>query len=91
MNIPQLKDIDIAIQIYYKYPEITAKEIQLLFVKNSKSTINKLKKLAQKQMIEDNINTLSLNKVNTSCAYKAWGIDIKDLENRRNKLKKLGL
>ena len=70
MNIPQLKDIDIAIQIYYKYPEITAKEIQLLFVKNSKSTINK---------------------VNTSSAYKAWGIDIKDLENRRNKLKKLGL
>lgn len=36
-------------------------------------------------MIEDNINTLSINKVNTSSAYKAWGIDIKDLENRRNK------
>lgn len=90
MNIPQLKDIDIAIPIYYKYPEITAKEIQLLFVKNSKSTINKLKKLTQKQMIEDNINTLSINKVNTSSVYKAWGIDIKDFENRRNKLKRLG-
>ena len=34
MNITQLKDIEIAIQIFYKYPEITAKEIQLLFFKS---------------------------------------------------------
>jgi len=29
--------------------------------------------------------------VNTKSAYKAWGIDINDLEKRYAKLKKLGM
>lgn len=91
LNIPQITNIDIAISTYYRYPEIGTKEISRLFNKNSKSTISRLKKLAQKQMTEDNVYTHGMYKVNTECAYKSWGLDIVDLEKRRNKLQKLGL
>jgi len=91
INIPQINDIDTAIAIYYRYPEIGTKEIAQLFRKNSKSTISRLKKLAQRQMIEDSEYALGMYKLNTECAYKAWGIDVEDLEKRRNKLNKLGL
>lgn len=91
MNIPQITDIDTAISIYYRYIEIGTKEIARLFNKNSKSTINRLKKLARNKMIDEKIYAYGLYKVNTACAYKAWGIDIQDLEKRRSKLQKLGL
>lgn len=91
MNIPQITDIDTAISIYYRYPEISTKEMTRLFNKHSKSTISRLKKLAQKKMIEENVYAYGMYKVNTDCAYRAWGIDIQDLEKRRNKLQKLGL
>jgi len=89
MNIPQLTDIDIAIKIYYLFPEIGSKEIAQLFRKHSKSTINRLKKLAQKYMVAESVYTHGMYKINTECAYKAWGIDIEDLEKRRDKLQKL--
>jgi len=91
MNIPQITDIDTAIIIYYRYPEISTKEIIQLFSKRSKSTVSRLKKLAQKRMIEDDVYAYGMYKINTECAYKAWGIDIEDLEKRRDRLQKLGL
>ena len=91
MNIPQITDIDTAITIYYRYYEIGTNEIKQLFTRNSKSTISRLKKLAQKQMSEDNVYTHGMYKINTKSAYNAWGIDVEDLEKRRCKLKKLGL
>ena len=91
INIPQITDIDTAISIYYRYPEIGTKEITQIFRKHSKSTISRLKKSAQKQMTADNIYTYGMYKINTACAYRAWGIDVDDLEKRRNKLQKLGL
>lgn len=91
MNIPQISNIDTAISIYYHYPELSTKEISRLFNKNSKSTINRLKKVAKQQMIKENVCSYGMYKVNTKCAYKSWGIDIEDLEKRRNKLQKLGL
>ena len=89
MNIPLITDIDTAISIYYKYPEISTKEIILLFNKHSKSTVSKLKKIAQKRMIEDDVYSHGMYKINTECAYRAWGIDVDDLEKRRNKLQNL--
>ena len=91
MNIPQITDIETAIVIYYRYPEISTKEIMQLFNKRSKSTINRLKKIAKKQMIENNVYSHGIYRLNTECAYTAWGIDVEDLEKRRNKLQKLGL
>ena len=91
MNIPQITDIDTAIIIYYRYPEIGTKEITQLFKKHSKATVGRLKKLARKNMMENNIFTHGMYKINTVCAYTAWGLDVEDLEKRRNKLQKLGL
>ena len=91
MNIPQITDIETALRIFYQYPEIGTREMLLLFTQRSKSTINRLKRLAQKQMLDDKVHTRGMYKVNTKSAYKAWGIDIEDLENRRNKLLELGL
>ena len=91
MNIPQIADIDTAIGIYYRYPEISSKEITQIFRKRSKATVSRLKKIAQKRMIEDNVYSYGMYKINTECAYRAWGIDVEDLEKRRNKLQKLGL
>jgi CRISPR/Cas system CMR-associated protein Cmr3 (group 5 of RAMP superfamily) len=91
MNIPQITDIDTAISIYYRYPEIGTKEIVQIFKKRSKSTVSRLKRLAQKKMAENNIYTYGMYKINTKCAYMVWGIDVEDLEKRRNKLQKLGL
>ena len=91
INIPQITNIETAISIYYHYPEISTKEITQLFTKHSRTTISRLKKIAQEKMLEDNVYTLGMNKINTICAYKAWGIDVEDLEKRRNKLQKLGL
>ena len=91
MNIPQITDIDTAITIYYRYPEISSKEITQIFRKRSKATVSRLKKIAQKQMVEDDVYSYGMYKINTECAYRAWGIDVEDLEKRRNKLQKLGL
>jgi len=91
MNIPQITGIDAAIRIFYRYPEIGTKEIAELFTRHSRSTINRLKKLAYEQMIKDNVYRHGMYKINTSSAYKAWGLDIEDLEKRRSKLQKLGL
>ena len=91
MNIPKIIDIDTALYIYYRYPEIGTKEVARLFSRRSKSSVYRLKKLVRKRMAEDGIYTHGRYNINTECAYKAWGIDIEDLERRRNKLKKLGV
>ena len=90
-GIPQVTDLDTAIRIYYRFPEIGTVEMTALFGKKSKSTINKLKNMARLQMIKDDICTNGLYKLNTAAAYRAWGIDVDDLEKRRQKLLKLGL
>ena len=66
-------------------------ELSKIFRKNSKSTVSRLKKLAQKQMVQDEVYTHGMYKINTECAYKSWGLDVEDLEKRRSKLQKLGL
>lgn len=91
MNIPQITGIETAIRIYYQYPEIGSKEMAELFIRHSKSTINRLKRLAYEQMIKDDVYSHGMYKVNTTSAFTAWGIDIDDLEKRRSKLLKLGL
>ncbi|MCL2095563.1 MAG: hypothetical protein FWH10_01515 [Oscillospiraceae bacterium] len=91
INTPEITDIDTVISIYYRYPEIGTKQIEQIFSKRSKATVSRLKKSAKKQMAEDNIYTYGMYKINTECAYKVWGIDVLDLERRRNKLQKLGL
>ena len=91
INIPSITSIENALKVYYENGEIGNKEIKILFGNSSTVTISRLKKIVKSEMIKRNTPTFSLNKVNTVIAYEVWGIDIIDLENRRNKLKELSL
>ena len=86
-----ITDIPTALRIYYQYPEIGSKEIRELFGGGANSTVAKLKKSAWDKMTENGISNFGAHKVNTKCAYEAWGIDVDDLEKRLSKLQKLGM
>ena len=91
MYIPTIISLEKALRIYYENAEIGNKEIINLFGNKSTATISRLKKLVKAEMTKRNVPTYSANKVNTEVAFNVWGIDIEDLEKRRNKLKELSL
>ena len=85
-------DIATVLEIYYTCPEIGNKEImQLWGGRISKPSIVKLKDLARKQMREDGKLAFRPTYVNTKSAYKAWGIDVFEVEEGFKKLQKLKL
>ena len=91
MNIPQITSIDNALKIYYSHSELGNKEISSLFGRLSSATTAKLKKLAKNEMMNREVLSYGMHKVNTTVAYNVWGIDINDLEKRHKKLKTLEL
>ncbi|MCM1168144.1 MAG: hypothetical protein NC401_19340 [Ruminococcus sp.] len=90
LRIPQITSLEIAIRLYYERTELTNTDIEMLFGKHSSSTIARLKKLAKEKMRENNVPCWNEQRVNTEAAYEAWGLSIKDLERRYEKLKQLG-
>ena len=82
-------DIKRLVEIYYENMELGGKEISEIFVNPSKSSIQRLKKVAREQMARENVKPWDSRKVKTACAYKAWGLDIDDLEKRLAKLNKI--
>lgn len=91
MKVKPFVSINEAIRIYYTYPELGNKEIRELFGNLGNSTISNYKKAVRNIQIERKVKTSQKNAVNTEIAYEVWGIDIKDLEQRRKKLKELGM
>lgn len=76
-----LQDIEKAVEYYYKYFEIGTPEIMQLFG-CSRYTALQLKKTARELQEKNGKQSFSSLNVNTRCAYKAWGIDIDDIERR---------
>ena len=91
MKVKRITDIDTALYIYYRYPEISNKEIKELFGGLGSAALTKYKKAVQGEQIKQNVKTSQLYTINTEVAYEVWGIDVAELEKRRDKLKKLGL
>ena len=91
MRYTKTADIDTLIKVYYENPELGTSEIKAVFPGVCNSTVYYLKKAAQEIMAKENMKSFRAHTVNTECAYKAWGIDVEDLEKRRAKLRKLGL
>lgn len=91
MKFRQPTSIDAALLVYYANTEIGNKQIRELFGNICNSTIARYKKAVLEQQAEDEVYTTGFNTVDTKTAYKVWGIDVDDLEKRRNKLRKLGL
>ena len=90
VTVPQVKDFGFAIQLYYRWTEIGNEAIRQLFGVGSNTAL-KLKKAAQEKMTKENIPVWDAKKVNTEVAFQAWGLDIKDIERRYEKLQKLGV
>ena len=84
----KIKDIQTAVDIYYKHSELGTSEITQLF-DCSKSTATRLKNMVKAVQKEEGVMTLSDTTVNTKCAYKAWHINIGDLERRLIRYKKI--
>lgn len=90
----QLKaDIETILRIYYSNPELGTAEIKELFGDIAPSTITKLRNEARAETArqEEKILTFGSYTVNTEMAFKAWHIDIEDLEKRHQKLRRLKL
>ncbi len=86
VRIPQLKSIETAIRLYYERIELSNSDIKELFGSIGSATISKLKKKAEEVMTEESIMRWNTRYVNTEAAYKAWGLDIADLERRQKRL-----
>lgn len=86
-----IKDIDTALRIFYTYPEIGNAEISELFGGIAQSTVIRYKEEVVAEQIKQDVKTSRLYSVNTRVAYEVWGLDVKDLEQRRKKLKELGM
>lgn len=87
VRVPQITSPQIAIKLYYSYSELSNANIRELFGQLSPATIVKLKEKARQVMIELGKPIYNANYVNTECAFKAWGIDIDNLERCYKKLK----
>lgn len=91
MRIKRIKSIDTALRIFYTYPEIGSAEIKELFGPLGDSTLRRYKKPVEIRQSELKIVVSRRFAINTKVAFEVWGIDVTDLEERREKLKKLGL
>lgn len=90
MSTKPYKDFDTVLRIYYGYTELTNAQICELF-EVSRSTAKRYKNEALTMQYERGHKTMQPNAVNTKDAFDAWGIDVADIEKRREKLKKLGI
>lgn len=86
VNVPRLADPALAVRLWYEQAEISTKEICEIFG-CSNGTAVKLKKRAREQMGLDDTPSFNSRAVNTVCAYKSWGLDVKRIEAGLNRPK----
>lgn len=86
----QSPDISKAISIYYSKLEIGTSDICNIFSCGRTKAL-KLKNIARNEMAKQGKRAFTPYHVSTPIAYKAWGLDIADLEGRLKKIKQLGI
>lgn len=90
VNVPPVSDIGAALRTYYEKRELTISDIMELFgVGRSKAT--RLKARALEEQRRDGRPLWNGRAVNTECAYRSWGIEVRELENRLGALRRLRL
>lgn len=82
-------NMEAAIELYYSTTELSNSDIRKIFGINSTTSVQKYKKSALAEMAKRNAQTWEAAHVDTECAFSAWGIDIKNLEARMSRLRKL--
>lgn len=90
VRVPQVRDIETALRLYYERLELSNKDIKELF-ETSTGTVYRLKAIAKEEMDSMGVPCWNATHVNTEAAYKAWGIDIQKLERNYKRLQSLRL
>lgn len=78
-----------AVELYYSRLALSNKDIKDIFSVKSDSTVAQIKKEVMTFFADGDVNPVFGSRLKTHETYIAMGLDIKDLENRYRKLKKL--
>lgn len=87
---PNIKNIDLAVRLYYEKFELGTADIRAIFDAKSSATVTRLKKMVREEMAKSGRLAWNPYSVPTDIAFSTWGLDINDLERRRKNLIKLG-
>ena len=88
IRVPPIVDVPTAVRVFWEYPELGNAQIEELFGSRSPNTVSRLKKAAWELMREEGSFVTNAARVPTATAYRAWGLNIKDLEEREKKLRR---
>ena len=87
-----VQDRDAAIKAYYGNGYIGSKEIRTIFGLKSDSAVCRVKNTVRDAELKLGIPVgIIRGCVSVKAAFKVWGLDIKELERNRQRLKTLGL
>lgn len=78
-----------AVELYYSRLALSNKDIKEIFSVSSDSTVAQIKREVMSYYANGDTNPVFGSRLKTHEMYVAMGLDIKDLENRYRKLKKL--
>lgn len=84
VNVPSVKSPQSAVKFWYEQTEIGSQEIQEIF-DCSRTTVTQLKNRAREEMRLTGTPSFNSTKVNTECAFRSWGLDVKRLERGLNR------
>ena len=84
--VPQVKDHELLVRLYYGQTEISARDIQRIFGV-SYSTAQRLKARAREEMTAKGTVSWNPRMVNVDDALRSWGVDIGKVERATKKLR----
>lgn len=91
MKFKAISSIETALRIYYTYSELRNEQIKELFGGLADTTVTRYKKAVLNAQADRNVKTSQHHTIDTETAFDVWGINVADLERRREKLKSLNL
>ena len=90
VNVPPPVSVETALRVYYERRELRIGDIMELFG-CSRTRATALRKVALQEQAAAEEPLWDARAVNTKCAYKAWGIDVRELEDALGRLRRLRL
>lgn len=80
-------NIEVAIELYYSQNELSNKDIRRIFG-CSESYVQTLKNKVREKMAEEKAHPVVFEAKNVNCAYafRVWGLDVEELEQKYKKL-----
>lgn len=90
VNVPQVRDLEAAVELYYSKNELAPADIRRMFGCCNK-TARLLRLRGREQMEIDQVPTWNPNYVNTEAAFVSWGLDIEKLKKGLSTLRRMKL